>query len=1035
MASEAILQYFFDLADESITKRIDAARSLTEDLKMEAPHVKEYVTHRLVKGLPSNRKCARQGFVLALTHLMETFSDIPTKGVYDYCMETNCLNRHVSSKEVRDSYTGYLFCVSALSKAKRLTESPEICSQIFTEILSILNKTKLSIKDLALSVLFEILDKIEDHNLKDVFESFREELKKGWEACTPERLALCFYFEKRQTSLVSKILKKNWNYSHLSHPQNYEKIAGILKTCLCQDMIRPQWSVFVDNFVNSKHKSMKKFVNFFLQPTPDNKTTAIIIKTDLFSKIPDKDIHFLISEQLIKELSENVLATTAIIKEMSAAVEAKLASAEISIVDLMKEMISVFPKTNSCLAKILMNVMPKMPAADQQVLIEHLKDCFITPDMKGTYKELGEFRANCVNWMGILSKQCDDKTLFEFTKMLFVYSFFEVKGVCATIPQIRIPKPALSKLSVDMCKSRFNSSLKTLSTSQVSSGKKKGVADDSRYWVYHLMSTSLTLITDENFELKTEFADQAAWRSLWSVIDEIEAKSVTERTEEDWAFELLFLHAGILHFEESEQTESILADIHSCYEKQKEKDSEDADSWKGVFVDLLILMLSYESNMLRTIACDSFKLISGSLDQTSVQLILDALNEKKDEEGDSDEESDEEDNEEDDDEDDDDEDDDNVESDDDDESISDDDEDLDLSALDGPDVEAEESEDINLSDMDDEQMKEADRTLGLAIKATIEEKKEKEKEKKEAAAKRVKEVHFRVKILDFVDIMIETVGVNEVTITIIPTLLEMLHNSAPIKDPVRDRVIKTFQTLLKVKSEKLNISFHSVLKTEVPRIQQIIMKSHNKDVQNLAVQSMCLVAKAYLNTSEEPATKKPKKSKKSAPVKSKEVEISEMFEVLLENFLSNKNTKLDKKLFFQLIERFPSIRWLLVTNLTASLESESAIFPKLQSLALLSRILSFPDDNLKTHFAQILKSTGAMTAHVLKCETTNPHHLRECLKLCQKMVGAMKKNSFAMKDIDKSVIKALESIPSNEVTLKHADIANLSQKIVTDLSS
>lgn len=79
-------QFFWDLASEDKEKRVKAgcalAASLLSKSGAERKEYVDYTTDRLIKGLGSNRECARQGFAVAFCdELVE--HDVPIEQVFE----------------------------------------------------------------------------------------------------------------------------------------------------------------------------------------------------------------------------------------------------------------------------------------------------------------------------------------------------------------------------------------------------------------------------------------------------------------------------------------------------------------------------------------------------------------------------------------------------------------------------------------------------------------------------------------------------------------------------------------------------------------------------------------------------------------------------------------------------------------------------------------------------------------------------------------------------------------------------------------
>lgn len=1026
------MKIFYDLADDE-KKCTEAIRLLVNELKSsESDSSLTYCWKRLVKGMPSNRKNARLGFAVALSEVLQCFPMLSSEEVYGVCKETNLPSGHISSKETRDLYTGFSFCVSSLHKSGRLVNH-EFCLQVLKDFIPIVFKENLTIKDVLFRVLIDILDDIESNNLTDIVKLFDEELKKGWKECTPERLALVSYFEKKDGSLVSRILKNHWNYSHIHHPQNYEKIALVLQSIFCEEYLKPQLTVILDCCTSSSFfKSKKAYKNFFnVLESGENKNTVVLIMAHFISAINESKLETFVSKLASEFLKKCYLSSPKCVHHLTKCLIERVAQIKTSEVKLLlvKSMLLYCPSRNSCLFRVLDSHFNNVAPEENEQYISLLQNSIIEPTETEKIKIYTEFRNDCLSWALQVTKTSASKEVFELTKFLFIYSYFEVKGECKEFPQVKIPNPPLSLETISFFKTKFSSCLKVLTTNSANkTSKQKGLAEDGRYWVYHLMSCSLLLVTNEKFPMICDVTMYSEWTNLWSIIDEIEAKPLDSRSCEDWAFELLFLHCGILFFDEQELIKVILNDAHQCYGKHKNDNSND---WKVVFIDLLISILSYESLMLRNMACECFHLICKDINKEVVNIIMSALESSDKEEIEMESEV-------------------SSESDCSEQSMSDNDDSsenilegtvindenndqgaIDLAESDDSIEEFDDDndglDDVNLSDANEEDLDKEDKALGLAMKGFLDSKKEQKENKKEKALKKVKMIHFKVKILDFIEIIVKDVGFSVATMDIIPGLLKLVASSTVTSGPVYNKVLCIFKNFLSLKPEKVNVKLDEDIKPDIEKIQEIIRKSSNKKAQSLAIQTLFLLCKVHLNNCKGKQNKI--RSTNDAQLRSGD-QVYSVFNTILQDFIINKNSKISKEILFQAIERFPIIRPNLVHDVTTYIDRDLTIYARMQGISLLQRVLSFSDRECHDWQNIILLSVKNLLNDLIK-NNKSPHHIRECLKLCIKLHSNISKLELKVNTFDGDMMHIIENIAISELSIKHPDIASLSRKVVS----
>ncbi|KAJ1674203.1 DNA-directed DNA polymerase, partial [Spiromyces aspiralis] len=156
------LDLYWDLASLDENKRINAATRLIsaleqfqashgqgqevkvirseEELKTECASDVSYAVERLVKGLGSSRKGARQGFSVALTELLAKLNNVTATVVLDILFRVNEIKASMMGQELRDMMFGRLFCFMALVEAgvlERDSTRLEDVERIITETVSL----------------------------------------------------------------------------------------------------------------------------------------------------------------------------------------------------------------------------------------------------------------------------------------------------------------------------------------------------------------------------------------------------------------------------------------------------------------------------------------------------------------------------------------------------------------------------------------------------------------------------------------------------------------------------------------------------------------------------------------------------------------------------------------------------------------------------------------------------------------------------------------------------------------------------------
>ena len=1010
------MDIFYELAKDE-EYQIPAVKELIKSVNAENI---EYTWKRLVKGLPSNRKKARQGFAIALSEILKNNDCINTEDVYNLCKAVNTPESNAYYKHARNLFSGLVFGVAALLRSGRLNNS-SLSFQILGDIQRIVFKKKSTVKDAGFKVLIDILDLLNDGDIIKAVEIFTDELCKGWASCSLERLSLCLYFEQRNYSFVSKILKKHWNFSHLSHPQNYDKISSVLKATHCESFSSVQMITLVKCLHKSKSFSLKKLGKYVFKLSEDgqNKSSVMFLLTEFTKCCNDDEFYTIFNKYTSKYLKKSYdkspqgvkILTDTTIKSIKT-IEDKDVLAKISSKILLE-----MPVRQCGNFLVFDAIVKHQSEAMQAELVPILEELFVSPpsiemDAKQKDKSITLFRNNCISWLYDLTRTIDSKQLFDFVKFLFIYSFFDVQDEIESFPRVKKPAIAMSMKTRDFTKTKFNASLKILTSFTSNTG---GLAEDGRFWMYHLLSSSLSLITNDRSPLLDDFSLNDEWRSFWVIIDDIESKPPADRSDQDRAFELLLLNAGVLMFEDYKHAKVLVNDVLECYDNRTVDKQE---NWQLAFVDLLLALMSYESSFLRNVVCHCFRYVSRNLNRQSLDLILDAIEGKEMEEEAPGSESIKDDN------------DNNNEKDSENESM--DKEDVEESE---DDEESEKSEvmectlgadddddDVNLSDANDEELVAEDRMLTASMQVLAKYRKEKRKDKKERTLKKTEQIQFKSKIMDLVDIFLHEVGLNSIS-NDIPIRLLCLMNVTPSDKPLHDKIRTLFKKIQNFKSEKITAKAEEVSESSIISVQRLISKSPNKEVRSFALKFLCMLCKIYATDN----CQSRKKRRKS--ISPKFCNTFSLVSPLVDSFVNDKNTRVNKAIICDLVERISSIKADVLVSLCEQLDGDKTPYSKFQCVGVINRIYSFADKEVFGRNTLVISYVSKFLAELHGLENPSPNHIRECLTLLQKIVSSSKKQNIPVPK-DLKLTEILGQVQLQPITVKYNDIAHLANKLI-----
>ncbi|KAL3271345.1 hypothetical protein HHI36_021833 [Cryptolaemus montrouzieri] len=321
-----------------------------------------------------------------------------------------------------------------------------------------------------------------------------------------------------------------------------------------------------------------------------------------------------------------------------------------------------------------------------------------------------------------------------------------------------------------------------------------------------------SLLSENNLEtaLRSPVALETynTWIKAKNLIDKIESKK-TKKVK--FVFQILFLHLGLQLFNDVKLAKDSLQELFSCYDrmkKEKKSENDDDPAWIEVVVELFLSLLSHNSHLLRNVINCVFPHLCKFLNATAIHQILSVLdpqnednpltnkNEISDED---DSEIDEEDNEQDEE---------SGESDEEGNDSSEDDEDIEESnndklrralhlALMQNENGTDDQSDIDLDQLDEEQGEKLNKALADVFrqyKPNVGKSKKQNKNEETLT-------HFRVRVLDMIEIYLDSNPSMILTLEIMLPLLQTLEFS--IKDnhqkPLQDRIKSCLKKLSNLK--------------------------------------------------------------------------------------------------------------------------------------------------------------------------------------------------------------------------------------------
>ncbi|KAJ8044184.1 Myb-binding protein 1A [Holothuria leucospilota] len=1016
------LNAFWSLAENFIEVRLKGGSTLvnilitkqkiheqSEPSERLSPEVK-YALKRLVRGLASQRKSARIGFSSTLTEVLDVIEATKFEDVFDH-MQVE-LEIHGSASEERGLIFGNIFACHAMIQTQRvakvgllrvcLLESGDVISNL-VKLVHKFEGLKSFLHDICYEAIVDLVKKVPE----DIFANhIWQEIKpyfKHWNDSKPNVVALMAVCYQRFPEVVTdKFVKQCYGSEDVFAEKNFPHLVKLFvraSTVYCTGC-----RVLEDTLVAHISKESKPLRKFWKK----------VVLEGLCEEHADACVHiFYLLERVLPHCSDQTIPVI-FSSKVSQTLLSRLAKVENKgtvrdeVMQFAKRLPGVVSALESperqfavlqCLfsssgyihfdditkTKTVANVIRALNVDAVKMYLEWLKELFYVETEKTDIER--DRRWVCLQVLSLMKNTCIEREegwMMDAGKFLFLHGFFD-----ATNSAKRNSTPVDQELREEIVQ-RFSTALDILSDSPPFQGSsapenttrssKLGIAADGSLRLLTLVEYAQVLLSDESISCVKSFTEEVrhSWDDMMSTVKKIK-KNFSEGASSmaGMGFQLLFLHIGLHTFNEPEQCAEILQDLQTCFQRamNKEVSAEGSDEpqWMDVITEILLNLLSKSSHPLRTAVERTFKIICYEMTESSLQLLLDIFDPSKNilkamssQDGDSDEDDEEGDEEE-------------METSKsekdlkeggDDSSSSDDDDDDEeeenapvdpafrmklMEALGDAKLSVGEGEESE-SDMSDEAMLKLDSAISSLFK-TKNKSQRQDKENAEAL------IHFKLRVLQLLEIFIKKYPDNPLVIKIVYPILEVATARTGKKDggtladktanlleiricKSRKKVVypilevATARTgkkdggtladktanLLEIRICKSRKIPHSISEEYAEYIYEIIGKMLKLAGKGQSVKSLTLVSHCcfYMIRVLRGAQEDFSSDRRTVAFDAKR--IRDLYSAALKDFMTKRATNLQPDLFLDLIRRLPSVAWLLAPEFADYINKGTLLF-------------------------------------------------------------------------------------------------------------
>ncbi|KAF9993768.1 DNA-directed DNA polymerase [Entomortierella chlamydospora] len=532
-----------------------------------------YALKRLIRGLPSDREAARQGFSLALTELLIGLNFLTVKIVLDLLLRFTEIKNFMKGKEERNHMFGRIFGYMSIIQSNMLTRprTTEEDIKLIVDNLIEYSQEKSYLSECCHQVLVTMIPQIVNHpkSIKYIADNiFADGVN------TPDELSVAMVLKEHLDNVNkqlpkdeqidwTKTLGKSWKNPIILHSSNLKFLGLLLKEATTEEgtqaastwsqNLHPVWDRVLAQYFGASAPTP--------QIAPFNDFWNVVIDSTLFdssSSHERKFWGFQIFEKVLPVLGENQipLVFTAnfmrcfvnnlssedrflnkAAKHTMAAMHATADTNEAVRLTLITQLLDKNPNFDRMSrSKTVETLLGGLDVSHIQHYLQYLTKAFLQhdePDSNNTErsKRIDVSRQWTVDQMFSLFRNPkvprEEGWIKSILEFYLVHGFFDIKKVDVKSKYAEahvLPSPALSDATREYCRNRFYGMMAELSTMAPLAAKKdteenetvnysrklNGTMLDGTFWCSFALSMMVDLEKSKTFESLITLEDDAA---------------------------------------------------------------------------------------------------------------------------------------------------------------------------------------------------------------------------------------------------------------------------------------------------------------------------------------------------------------------------------------------------------------------------------------------------------------------------------------------------------------------------------------------
>ncbi|KAI8810771.1 DNA polymerase phi-domain-containing protein [Cladochytrium replicatum] len=666
-----------DVADSPIPESTDAI------LEQRCAHDVSYGLKRLVRGLPSSREGARQGFALALTELLRQLDFLNVCVVVEMVMKYTEITGGMREQEVREMHFGRIFGCMAIIRAEMLTRESTTISDVeqVATILLECTKAKSYLPEAGYSALIELVMQIRSNNAA-LLKVLNVVLSEGVRTVEELWFAVSIQGVKIQFDLPSS---NGWKKgTKLLHPVNKKYLVSILKESVTGNA-KPHsvWKSILDILLQvpessaANSKDSKTGIITFLEFWKDAVDDALFSSSNerkylgfqlfeyVLPRISQDQIAFIFSDKLADCFTYNLSHPDSFLHK--AALHTAKALATFAKEDSSAGLHIVFQlvgRKNGAnfdqltRTKTVESILSNMSADGVLTYVKYLESYFI--ERYDAVIDDGESEAErwsivavhriwAIDSMMLLLRNTkipraagNDSWNNRIPRFLAMYGMLDMQKA---VGDYKSPNPPLSDKIKQYCLDRFLAAAGEIAVAVRLHGEGRP-EEDTVGKLYEIAKFVENIHENHSSKLSIRVSEEGsiARAAAMGAINEIRLQLSQEPASRDVLNQLkslqnLLLYIILTSYRESDDLVDVLQDLVKCHSllygkpkgnrKRKAPAEGDEDEEEprptDVLVDIIISLLSRPSAHLRTLSERTFRAFCGELTSTGLNLLIQVL--------------------------------------------------------------------------------------------------------------------------------------------------------------------------------------------------------------------------------------------------------------------------------------------------------------------------------------------------------------------------------------------------------------------------